>query len=233
MKENENYFNREFPLWSFKFKASSRIETLSRKDLEAKLITKALKDKAFKQTLLQNGKATVEQMFNIQLPENVALQVLEETENQIYLVLPTNPYAGITEAELRETLGLELEDIADWVLDQQKGILADDKKSNIQLVAKAWRDNSFKNALIANSTIIIQQELGIEVDDKVSIQVLEETLDKLFIVIPYLADITLIKNYIDTQSYNLPLIVGSNLGSGLTSKTNQMVQTPGGSRCSV
>jgi hypothetical protein len=214
MKENDNNFNREFPLWSFKFKPSSKVEAISRKDLEAKLILKALKDKDFKRELLNNGKATVEHFLNIQLPGALTVQVLEETEHDIYLVLPANPYAGIAETEIQQTLGMELEDIADWVLDQQKGIFPEDKENNVRLVTKAWRDDSFKQALLSNPAPVLGQELGEEVDDNISIHVLEETENELFIVIPQLPDSALKKNEIEAQSFKLPLVIGTGTGGG-------------------
>jgi hypothetical protein len=214
MKATDINFNREFPLWSFKFKASSKVEAISRKELEAKLILKALKDKAFKKALLDNGKAAVEHFLNIQLPKALTVQVLEETEHDVYLLLPANPYAGIAEAEIQQTLGMELEDIADWVLDQQKGLLPEDKENNVRLVAKAWRDDSFKQALIFSPAPILEQELGEELDDNISIYVLEETENRLFIVIPHLPDSALEKNEIEAQSFKLPLVIGTGSGQG-------------------
>ncbi|CAN5387675.1 hypothetical protein BH23BAC1_BH23BAC1_05770 [soil metagenome] len=216
MKETHNLHRREFPLWSFAFKAASTVDAFSRKDIEFNLISKALKDKDFKQSLLEDGKAAVEDMFNLKLPDALSLQVMEETDDNIYLVLPHNPYAGIPEPEIQYSLGMDFEDIASWLLDQQKELLPEDKKNHLKLIVKSWRDESFKKLLIADPKLVIEQEFGEKIEDHISIQVLEEAEDKVFIVIPHLPDSVLIKTEIDKQIFNLPIVIGSGLGGGET-----------------
>lgn len=46
--------------------------------------------------------------------------MLEETEDTLYMVLPCNPYEGISEEELQASLGMSYEDVAQWVLEQQR-----------------------------------------------------------------------------------------------------------------
>ena len=60
----------------------------TRKDIEAHIIAKAWKDESYKQKLLSNSKGVIEQEFNIQLPKEVNVQVMEENPTSLYFVLP-------------------------------------------------------------------------------------------------------------------------------------------------
>jgi hypothetical protein len=65
----------------------------TRKEFETEIITKAWKDKQFKQELLSNPKAVYERELNQKLPDSLQIRVVEEDSNTIYLVLPKAPEA--------------------------------------------------------------------------------------------------------------------------------------------
>lgn len=77
-----------------------------RKDKEAEIIAKALKDSAFKQELLSNPKAAIEREVGQTLPPNIEIQVVEETPTKLYLVLPS------TSSVPRELSDQQLESVA-------------------------------------------------------------------------------------------------------------------------
>jgi hypothetical protein len=66
-------------------------ELKQRQELEAKCIAKAWEDDKFKQELLSNPKAVFAKAMGSPFPENVQLQVLEETPTNYYLVIPKKP----------------------------------------------------------------------------------------------------------------------------------------------
>jgi hypothetical protein len=66
-------------------------ELQMRQELEAKFIAKAWEDDKFKQELLSNPKATYAKAMGAPLPDNVNVQVMEETPTTYYLVIPKNP----------------------------------------------------------------------------------------------------------------------------------------------
>ncbi len=72
-----------------------------RKQLEEKLIAKAMKDEAFRKTLLENPKAAIEEETGIKIPGAVNLNVVEEDPSTFYLVLPPK-IKPETEDELSE-----------------------------------------------------------------------------------------------------------------------------------
>jgi len=61
-----------------------------RQQAEARLIARAWQDEAFKQQLVQNPKAAIQQELGVQLPADLEVQVLEESPTRVYLRLPVN-----------------------------------------------------------------------------------------------------------------------------------------------
>ncbi|MDJ0713528.1 MAG: NHLP leader peptide family RiPP precursor [Prochloraceae cyanobacterium] len=81
----------------------------TRQDWEALLIAKAWSDEAFKEKLLKNPKAVLEEEMGGQLPEEIKnVRIIEETEDTIYISLPKKPEQSSSE-ELSEE---ELEAVA-------------------------------------------------------------------------------------------------------------------------
>lgn len=61
----------------------------TRQELQAKVIERALKDEAFRKELLSNPTSTIFKELGIEyVPGGPKFQVLEETPNLLYLVLP-------------------------------------------------------------------------------------------------------------------------------------------------
>lgn len=77
--------------------------------LESIIVARALKDEAFKQALLTNpatAKAEIEKELDSPLPEDLSINVVEETSNTAYIVLPYIPLGeGMTEQELESVAG--------------------------------------------------------------------------------------------------------------------------------
>ena len=83
----------------------------SRAEIERTLVQRSLQDDSFRQMLLDDPKATVEQELGTQLPEGVEVRVVEESPQSIYLVLPSDSPLGQGE----ELSGRELERVAGGV----------------------------------------------------------------------------------------------------------------------
>ena len=64
-------------------------EASSRAEMERRLVQRSLEDDAFRQRLLEDPKAAVEQELGTRLPEDVRVVAVEETADTIYLVLPS------------------------------------------------------------------------------------------------------------------------------------------------
>ncbi len=82
--------------------------TLStRHRLEAQLIAHALQDVRFRQEFVRDPKRVLERELGIRMPNNIHVQVVEESATTVYLVLPQVPTS--TGAELSDE---ELEAVA-------------------------------------------------------------------------------------------------------------------------
>ena len=74
----------------------------TRFEFEQKLIQRAWEDENLKQELLSNPKAVFARESGQELPTNLEVEVIQETANKVYLVIPNNPASSVAEAELTE-----------------------------------------------------------------------------------------------------------------------------------
>jgi hypothetical protein len=63
-------------------------EATGRAEMERRLIERSLQDDSFRQQLLDDPRAVVEQELGTPLPEGIEIRAVEETPDTIYLVLP-------------------------------------------------------------------------------------------------------------------------------------------------
>jgi hypothetical protein len=72
-----------------------------RAEIERKLIERSLEDEAFRQRLLADPRAAIEQELGTRLPESIEVRAVEETPEIIYLVLPSRS-ADVQAGELSD-----------------------------------------------------------------------------------------------------------------------------------
>ncbi|MDZ8106187.1 MAG: NHLP leader peptide family RiPP precursor [Nostoc sp. DedQUE12a] len=53
-----------------------------------------------------------------------------------------------------------------------------------RIIAKAWKDEAYKQELLTNSKAVIEREFGVEFPADVNVQVLEENSTSLYFVLP-------------------------------------------------
>lgn len=58
------------------------------------------------------------------------------------------------------------------------------KEIESELIAKAWKDETFKQELINNPKAVFARELGQELPENLTIRVLEETGNTIYLVLP-------------------------------------------------
>ena len=66
----------------------------SRAELERKLIQRSLQDEGFRRRLLADPHAALEEELGARLPQEVEVRAVEETQDTIYLVLPSASVVG-------------------------------------------------------------------------------------------------------------------------------------------
>jgi hypothetical protein len=125
------------------------------------LLERAQSDATFKQELLHDPKAVLTKELGANIPENVELKVLEETQNTHYLVIPKSVDTDTA------TEGEEEDPIA-------------------QLIARASQDTALKQELLNSPNTVIQRELGISIPDEADVKVVEETDNNTYLILPVL-----------------------------------------------
>ena len=81
---------------------------ISRKDIKEALVRAALKDEAFRESLLANPKFAVERALGTTLPDRLKVVLLQETDDLMYIVLPKDfpdDSANLSDAELDTIAG--------------------------------------------------------------------------------------------------------------------------------
>jgi hypothetical protein len=78
--------------------------TPTRRDFEARLVARASSDAGFRERLRTDPRAAVAEETGMTVPESVNLQVLEETPQQAYIVIPVDR-AAISDDELDAASG--------------------------------------------------------------------------------------------------------------------------------
>ena len=73
-------------------------EGSGRAEMERSIVQRSLQDENFRQRLLDDPKAAVEEELGTRLPEGVQVRAVEETAQTIYLVLPSSSPLGQGEA---------------------------------------------------------------------------------------------------------------------------------------
>jgi hypothetical protein len=84
-------------------------EAAGRAEIERRLVERSLQDDTFRQRLLADPRAAVEDELGTRLPEEVRVVAVEETADTIYLVLP---FASTESQEAGELSDRELEAVA-------------------------------------------------------------------------------------------------------------------------
>lgn len=195
------------PLWSYQLQQNSKLAVKTRKDLEIHLITRALKDEDFRQDLVANPKAVIESELGAKLADELEINVLEETEDTLYMVLPCNPYEGISEEDLKTLMGMTYEDVAQWVLEQQRNTLLDEE-SSVKLMARVWKDKAFQQYFLSDPIKLLEQEFKQSFPEETRIQILVETANALHIVLPQLIDeLNLLSQFSISIPNNLELLI--------------------------
>ncbi|MCF4965705.1 NHLP leader peptide family RiPP precursor [Nostoc sp. CMAA1605] len=65
-------------------------QALNPESLQDHIIAKAIEDPAYKQRLLSDTKAVLAEELGAELPEDLSVEVLQQSSKQLYLVLPVD-----------------------------------------------------------------------------------------------------------------------------------------------
>lgn len=120
------------------------------------ILRKAWVDPAYRQTLIENPKEVIAREFAVDLPDGLAVTVLEDTADTIHLILV---------------------DPADLPEEEKAG-------PHAAIFAKAWAIPAFKKALLADPAAAIKEAFGATVLPGIRLKAVEQTNDRAYIIIP-------------------------------------------------
>lgn len=194
----------DLPLWSCRFESHSRLRVTTRAELERRLVTRAYREPAFRRRLVSAPKPLVEAELGFVLPDTLKLELLQETEETHYIVIPTNPFP-------RAGSGIWfLEEAAATVLEGRRLSRLDTADAR-RLLVRVWSDDAFRERLLITPAQLLEDDFGLRFGSA-AIHVREEKIDSLFIVLPWLSDYDWDDNreIVEfTSVVNQPLIIGS------------------------
>jgi hypothetical protein len=108
----------------------SEAATPTRRELEAKIVARAWADESYRAHLKQDPRAALAEETGITVPEAITIEVLEETPEKAYLVIPVK----------RAALADEALDVASGGTDEALDVawLQDEGAAERALVVAAW-----------------------------------------------------------------------------------------------
>jgi nitrile hydratase alpha subunit len=90
-------------------KSFHRIASMGKTGLPKQIISKAMKDDAFRRRLLSQPQKTLEREMGMTIPQGVSISVYEDTPTVIHLVLPMQAQTGepaeLSDADLEIAVG--------------------------------------------------------------------------------------------------------------------------------
>jgi hypothetical protein len=199
-------------LWTLDLNRGSRATLRTRRAIEESLVTRALRDEDFRREFVLTPRAVVGRELGALMDSALSVEVLDESTGTVFVVVPRNPYEHLDGDQLKE-LGLTLEDVATWALEQQRTGLPASQES-AAVLARAWVDDSYYRELVADPRGFLSRELDIEIPDDVEVEVRRESEREVFIVLPEaerhaLADLGWVRDHLDAFASDRELAIGS------------------------
>ncbi len=129
-------------------------------------IAQAVRDPEFKQQLIDRPQQFLAAL-NIHIPPQQTVTVLASTATQTFIVVPI-----MTDREVEYL---------------QAGVNSNRSLRSVrsQILLKAWQDPDYKAKLFANPKAVLD-EAGLPIPEHVSIEILANDLEHLYLIVPYL-----------------------------------------------
>jgi hypothetical protein len=135
----------------------------SREDFKVAILHKAIKDSAYRETLMKSPSAILEQELEQDFASSLTLAAHQETPERLYVVVNYNPKAP--------------HGLGDMKIDKEEGVEA-------FLVRKAWKDPVYKAELLSNPLAKIRDEFGMDLKGGATVVALAETPTSMHIIVP-------------------------------------------------
>jgi len=143
--------------------------TVSQPNLRNQVMALVLVDAFFRRQLLADPRLAIEAVAPGRLPATVAVRVFEETLERLFVLLP-HPHPFVGAMELAPGSGPDLGKAGNLM---------------VKLTTQALADPGFRAELVADPRRVIETLAGGRLPETVAVQVLEESPEELFLVLPY------------------------------------------------
>jgi hypothetical protein len=144
------------------------LERTDQRNLQAQLIARAWYDESFKEWLLTDPNAAIEEELHLRLPDDIQVTVIEETPHTLVLLL----------------LGKGCSLFGDHSNGGAERTTVRERDLRTELMAKANRDEAFRAELRADPRRAIEKELGIRLPEHLRVTVAEQTPTQEFLLLP-------------------------------------------------
>jgi hypothetical protein len=148
-------------------------------DQKQQLTITAMKEEAFQTALLQDAKAAASAALQLTLPTTYQLHVVQAGLQHIVLVLPPYPADCAPQASVDDLLQHLRQDLPAAEAVQQQVI-----DGQTTLIAKAWHDAAYKQALLRDPKAVVAREFGAPLPAEVTMQVVAEDAHTQYLVLP-------------------------------------------------
>lgn len=158
---------------------------ITRRNLEHQVISQAIVDKDFKNRLIHSPNSVIEKEFQIKLPTNFKIVVLEEKDGTKYMILPYNPFEnnqGVSEIQEKNTI-TRIKDRVRSLLQQIRNTFLDEE-STIEIISEAWSKTNFRSNLIERPVETINTFLGTNYPVEINAICMAEDFNTIYIVLP-------------------------------------------------
>jgi hypothetical protein len=78
---------------------------MNRLELNAKLASRAMQDETFRQKLLNDPRAAVEEVLGKKLPANMEVKTIEESPSTLTVIVPAKPTDELSDNDLEKVAG--------------------------------------------------------------------------------------------------------------------------------
>jgi len=143
------------------------------------LTASAMRDSAFKQALLENPRAAVHESLGEVIPADKTLHVLQREGPSVTGVIPQAPPdwpSGLSREAAMERFRNEVPELA--------GNVHRTVEFHMQLIARAWQDEAFKQRLLHDPKGTVREALGIELPDDLSLDFVADDDTNQYVVLP-------------------------------------------------
>lgn len=182
---------------------------------QQQLITRAVQNETFRAALQNDARAAIAEELQIALPEEATIHVLAPGADEICQVIPEYPEDWPRDLGV-DALKQRLAERLGPVGEAQQTLI----RGQLQLIAKAWHDSSFKQSLLADPKATVEREFGAGLPAGVSLKVLaEDSANRYLVLPPALNDLELSDEQLEQVAGGETFFIATALVLGLVTAT--------------